>query len=111
MWLRLASAIIGLLLSATSAAGHDAPFSYLDLRIEAGVLDAALVVHVIDVAYELKIERPATLLEPQLAAERADAISAVLQERLQLAADGTALPFKWTSPEPLPDREALRIGG
>ena len=49
---------------ATPAAAHPAPFSYLDLRLAAGVVTGTLTVHDLDAAYELKLSDADALLDP-----------------------------------------------
>ena len=108
--LRLGLAIIGVLAGATPASAHPVPFSYLDLRMEAGAparLDAVLVVHVFDLAHDLNISPAERLLAGSLAADRAAAIAVLLQPRLQIAADGRVLTAAWSAPEVLLERQSL----
>ena len=53
---RLAIGVLLALVLARPAAAHPAPFSYLDIVFRNGSIDGTLVVHVIDVAHELKID-------------------------------------------------------
>jgi hydrogenase/urease accessory protein HupE len=92
------------------AAAHPAPFSFVDVRIDAPSLDVTVVAHIYDVAHDLGIEPMERLLNAAELQARAEAISALLRERLQLAADGEPVTGgTWSSPEPLPERQAVRL--
>jgi hypothetical protein len=104
-WL-LALAMVGA--SAKAASAHPAPFSYLDLIFRNGNIDGTLVVHVIDVAHELKIEPPDRLLDRNLAGSVLERIGPILSPRLALRG-GRPLAPMWTSVEPMPDDQALRL--
>jgi hydrogenase/urease accessory protein HupE len=109
---RLVLCVLGVLLSAASAAAHPVPFSYLDLRLESGgqAVTGTLTVHVFDAAHELSIDPPARLLTPGVAAAHAPALEALLGSRLALAADGRTLNVAWGSMEVLADdRQSLRL--
>ena len=100
--------VLAAVLRAAPAAAHPVPFSYLDLRLESGRIDAAIVVHVLDVAHDLHLD-PAALLDPTFADARADAIAALIGGRLTITADGRALPAAWARPEVLVDRQSIRL--
>ncbi|HEX4945556.1 MAG TPA: HupE/UreJ family protein [Blastocatellia bacterium] len=88
---------------------HPAPYSYLDLRLSQNQLEGTLTIHVIDVAHDLNIVPPATLLDAaQLEAKR-EAILNLLRSRLSLTADGQRLAMELLRLEPLPDRDALAL--
>ncbi len=107
---RLAASIIAALCaSAAPLLAHPAPFSYLDVRLAGVSLDVSVVVHVLDVAHELGVSEQA-LLEPAGLAPHVAALTALVQERLQLTADGRAVANgTWSAPEPVPDRDGLRL--
>lgn len=93
---------------AAPVAAHPVPFSYFDLRLQGPVLEATVVVHVIDVAHDLRL--PAErLLESDVAAGRSAAIAGLVARRLHLLADGRRLEVTWGDLEVLPDRQALRL--
>jgi hydrogenase/urease accessory protein HupE len=102
-----------LLAWATPALTHPAPFSYLDVRLEQQAIEVTLVAHVFDVAHDLGITDAADverLLDPATLSTRASAITALLRDRLYLAADGARLDADlWSAPEPAADRHAVRI--
>ena len=99
-----------LLLVSTPAWAHPVPFSYLDARLEPEAVRLVLVAHVIDIAHDLGVEPPERLLDPSILGERGTAIARLLAPRIQLTADGTPLgDGEWSAPEPLPDRQSLRL--
>ena len=100
-----------LLLFAFSAAhdarAHPAPFSYLDLYLDAERMGGTLVIHDFDAAYELALEDPQVLLEPGVAPARADELLAIVGERLRIVADGEPATLHWQPVEVLPERQSL----
>jgi hydrogenase/urease accessory protein HupE len=102
---------MGALVFPSLVEAHPVPFSYLDVKVQPGTIDVFLVAHVFDLAHDLEITPPETLLEPGVVAERAGAIRSLLAPRLQLAADGRALTPEWSQspPEILTDRQSLRL--
>jgi hydrogenase/urease accessory protein HupE len=96
-------------LASEPAAAHPAPFSYVDVRIGHSSIDLALVVHVFDIAHELGIPIE-QVLEPAVLRARGPAIRRLLGERLHVVADGrTPQDGRWSDPEPLPDRQSIRL--
>lgn len=91
------------------ASAHPAPFSFLDVRLQGSTVDVTLVAHVFNVAHELGIEPPEKLLDPDVLGPRIGAIEATLATRIRLAADGNVLVVNWSSLEPVPDRQSLRL--
>lgn len=92
------------------AAGHPAPFSYIDARIGPEGIDIRLVAHIFDVSHELRIEPQERLLDPAFLSEQSDAIAVLLGARLQIESDGAPLaPLAWSSATALPDRQAVLI--
>lgn len=107
-WIALFSVASLLWPSVTRA--HPVPFSYVDIRLEAGRVDIAVVVHVFDVAHDLKIETPDALLDPAALDTRAAGVADLLRARLRLEADGAAVtPVTWSPPERLVERQSLRL--
>jgi hydrogenase/urease accessory protein HupE len=91
------------------ARAHPAPFSYLDLHLDAQRSGGTLVIHDFDAAHELGLEDPEALLEPGVARARADELLAVVAERLQIVADGERATLQWRPVEVLPERQSLRF--
>ena len=87
---------------------HPAPFSYFDLRLDARSLDGSLVVHTIDIAYELGME-PDALLDPAQLAPLSGRITALIKRRLTISRDGAPLDWTPQAIEPMRDRDSVRI--
>jgi hydrogenase/urease accessory protein HupE len=94
---------------APEARAHPAPFSYLDLHLDAQQTGGTLVIHDFDAAHELGLEDPQALLEPGLARERGDELLAIVTERLRIVADGEPAALQWRPIEVLPERQSLRF--
>lgn len=107
--LRVALLIAIFIGSAAPVFAHPAPYSYLNLRLNQGRLEASLVVHVIDLAHELNITPAETLLEPSRANSLKETIQRLLRPRLLLAADGQPIVFDVLVVEPIPDQLALSL--
>jgi hydrogenase/urease accessory protein HupE len=96
------------LVQAAPAAAHPVPFSYLDLRLQPRAVEATLVVHVLDVAHDLRL--PAErLLDPGFATSRTGGIAGLVGQRLRVLAGGRVLEAAWGDLEVLADRQALRL--
>jgi hydrogenase/urease accessory protein HupE len=92
------------------AQAHPVPFSFLDVRLEPDGIDATLVAHIFDVAHDLNVDPPETLLRPDYLAAHARDIVALLSPRLALAADGRTLEGTWSSSvAPIVDRQSLQL--
>jgi hydrogenase/urease accessory protein HupE len=94
---------------ARPAAAHPVPFSYLDLRLDGGALEGAVVAHIFDVAHDLDVDPPERLLDPMVAVAHERAIEQLLAPRLQVTADGRVLVPRWSGVEVVPDRQSLRL--
>src|SRR3954469_20614717 len=105
---RLARLLI-LVAFARSAEAHPVPFSYLDLRLEAGNVSGTLTVHIFDAAHELNVDPPDRLLDASIARDRSTALAAMMASRLSLSAGDTPLPIAWGPVEVLPERQSLRL--
>ena len=103
LWVLLVTA------SPVPAEAHPTPFSYLDLRIQNGSLEGALVAHIFDLAHDLKIEPAERLLDPAIATQQSRAIADLVAQRLSIAADGRTLTPQWSAAEVVPDRQGLRL--
>ena len=97
--------ILGYLVPSVHA--HPVPFSYLDLRLNAGQIEGALVAHIVDLAHDLNVDPPETLLDAKVAESMKDAIAELIRARLTLLADGQPAGLELFRVEPLPDRQAL----
>src|ERR1700736_2491256 len=95
---------------AVPARAHPVPFSYMDISIEPGAIDLTLVVHVFDAARELGVDPPELLLDPSVLGPQGNKLVALLRSRLQIAAGGRVLTgVAWSAPEPLADRQSIRL--
>jgi hydrogenase/urease accessory protein HupE len=94
----------------TPVYAHPVPFSYVDVRLQPGAVEITLVAHVFDVAHDLGIEPAERLLDSDTLEARADAIVALLRDRLQVASDGGTLSTStWSRPTPLVERQSLQL--
>jgi hydrogenase/urease accessory protein HupE len=105
----LCAVLLAALAGVRGAEAHPVPFSYLDLRLKAGVLEGSVTVHVFDLAHDLDIQPAERLLDPAFAAERATAVHDLLAGRFGISADGRELEPQWSSPELLAGRNSLRL--
>jgi hydrogenase/urease accessory protein HupE len=92
-----------------TASAHPVPFSFLDFYLTSTGIQASLVLHDFDLANDLGISPPERLRDPQVLAERAQAIYALIKDRLHISADGQELVPQWGQPEDVADRESVRI--
>jgi hydrogenase/urease accessory protein HupE len=110
LWCGLALGVALTPVSATRANAHPVPFSYLDVRIESGVINVTLVAHVFDIAHDLDITPPEELLKADVARARTPSMTALLGPRIALAADGRPLTPVWSpTSDVLPDRQSIRF--
>lgn len=86
---------------------HPIPFSYLDLRLTAGQIEGTLVAHIVDLAHDLNVEPPESLLDLQIVKRKKDAIAELVQTRLVVLADGQQVELELLNAEPIPDRQAV----
>ncbi len=108
MLIRSAVALLCLLVG-REALAHPAPFSYLDLHLDATGVRGTLVVHDLDVAHDLGIPSADSLLDPAVAGRHRDALVALLTPRLSLVFDGRPVAVTWGGLEVVPDRQSLRL--
>src|SRR5215207_2814068 len=100
---------IGILLSASPAAAHPAPFSYLDLHLDSSGVTGTLVVHDLDAAHDLGVANADSLLDPATAARYREALVALLGPRVSLTLDGRPATITWGTIDIVPDRQSLRL--
>jgi hydrogenase/urease accessory protein HupE len=97
------------LLVASEAFAHPAPFSYLDLHLDAGSVTGTLVVHDLDAAHDLEVASADSLLEPAVAGRYRDALIALLTPRLDLTFDGQPVAIEWGALDVEAERQSLRL--
>ena len=108
MLLRILFGIATVLCSARGGVAHPAPFSFLDLAIRDDAVHGTLALHVVDVAYELKIDPADRLLEPTEIALARDQVVMLLEPRLRVRTD-VATKIEWLGMEPAPDKHAVLV--
>lgn len=86
---------------------HPIPFSYLDLRLNAALIEGTLVAHIVDLAHDLNLDPPEVLLDATIAESKRDAIAEIIRSRLIVTADGQPIDLELLAVEPVPDRQAL----
>src|SRR5262249_17343565 len=107
--LRLILSAVTVLAVCDGADAHPAPFSYIDLKIGRDAIEGTVIAHIFDVAHDLNVDPPERLLEGAFLAPRAGATIPLLSPRLVVSADGHVLTGAWSSVEPVPDRQSVRL--
>jgi hydrogenase/urease accessory protein HupE len=108
----LAALVVALVGSGSPAVAHPAPFSFVDVRAEGAAVRVSVVAHIFDIAHDLKIEPVDRLLDLAVIREQEQAITRLVSDRLALTADGARLTIaEWSAPEPLAERQSLRLEG
>jgi hydrogenase/urease accessory protein HupE len=102
----MATALLAL---ARPAGAHPAPFSYLDVRIDATGLSGRLVVHAIDVAHELQLASPEILADASAVRQHSSRLYDVLAARLSFLADGRPIAWSITGAQPVPGQDAVEV--
>jgi hydrogenase/urease accessory protein HupE len=105
----LALTAIACAIAVTDAAAHPAPFSYLDVHLSDSGLAGSLIVHDLDVAHDVGVERPERLLDLAVARQYEDVLTRLMNSRLTLLVDGRRAALTWTGLETLPERQSLRL--
>jgi hypothetical protein len=101
--------LMGMLLGPAPVSAHPAPFSFLDIVLDASGLHGSIVLHDLDVAHDLNVDPPESLLRIDVAHAHRDAIAALLGERVRVTADGVPRPLQWTTIEVVPERFGVRL--
>ena len=106
---RRSALIVALLLCAATAVAHPAPFSYLDLRLNANGASGTLVVHDLDAAHDLGVPQSESLLDPSVAAKYRDALVALLTPRVAIEFDRRPVVITWGAIDVVPERQSVRL--
>lgn len=101
--------IVAIFLALAPASAHDAPTSFIDLRLSPGGIDAVLTASIADLAHDLPAVEPAMLLNPDVLARQRASLTALLDSRLQITADGVPLAATWQEIQPVPEKRDLRL--
>jgi hydrogenase/urease accessory protein HupE len=107
--LRSTVVIVAALLIPRSAAAHPVPFSYVDLRLQDGLIEGTVVAHIFDLAHDLGIEPAERLLDPAVASQQSAAIARLLGGRLTVIANGVTLTPQWSYAQVVADRQSLKL--
>ena len=109
---RLKSILLGLLtcwLSLARVAAHDAPTSFIDLRVSPKGIDASVTASDADLAHELPSVEPDMLLQPAVIEAQRDALTAAIQSRLQIVVAGMSQRAELRKVVSLPEKRDLRL--
>ena len=109
MPLRTACWVLAFSVIAATAAAHPAPFSYLDLHLDASGVAGTLVVHDLDAAHDLGVANADSLLDAATAARYREALIALLSPRIALTLDSRPAAITWGEIEVVPDRQSLKL--
>jgi len=97
-------------LTASASWAHPAPFSYIDISVRAGGVDLAVVAHVFDIAHDLSVDNSQRLLDPDFVSSRRQEITALLQPRFHVDADGQSAVCRPASPPEIVEaRQSVRV--
>lgn len=102
--------LLGVALSwARGVGAHPAPFSYLDLTLDAKGVTGALVVHDFDAAHELGLPQPQALLDDGAARAAGARLAAILGGRMRIRLDGQEVSPRWGQAVALRERSSVRL--
>jgi hypothetical protein len=96
------------LLRGSGASAHPAPFSYLDIAFRGGNIEGSLTVHVIDIAHELNVTPPESVLDQEFLTRERQRILDLLTPRISLSTD-RPLKIEWGAIVPMKEELALRL--
>jgi hydrogenase/urease accessory protein HupE len=94
---------------AASAAAHNLPLSYVDLRVNASGMEASVEAPARSFAQALKSETESPLLDPSHLAGLSQPLLSMINSHLVITVAGTMVPATLKSVEPLPGRADLRV--
>ena len=105
------SALAGVAVCASSrtALSHPVPFSYVDVRLESGRVEASVVAHIINVGSDLKVSATDSLLDSAVVAERRQTLIDLFDRHLTVFADNRRLKGDWRQIDVLVDQQALKL--
>jgi hydrogenase/urease accessory protein HupE len=87
---------------------HPAPFSYVDLSLNPDRLDAAVTIHMIDLAHDLQLDQ-LFIYNPAMVESARERILTLIAERLAVGTGSDRLRPEWRGAQPLVERAALRV--
>ena len=101
--------LVCVLATARAVHAHPAPFSYLDVRLASSGIEGTLVLHDFDVAHELNLAAPDALLDAATLRQHTTTLTALVQARVTMNADGHDLVWDITGVRALADRTAVEV--
>jgi hydrogenase/urease accessory protein HupE len=107
--MRAALLAIAVLVCPAIGWAHPAPFSYADLSLADGAIEGAVVLHVYDIAHDLRIDPADRLLDVATAQAQRAALESLLRARMQLSVDDRPLTPVFGAIDVLTDRSSLRV--
>jgi hydrogenase/urease accessory protein HupE len=105
----VAVSIAVLIAGAGTVRAHPAPFSYLDVHVAPDGLSGRIVLHDLDVQHDLGLPQGQSLASESAVRPHADAIAALLRDRLAFFVDGRPAPWRPTGVRALPDQTAVEM--
>lgn len=107
--LTIVAALFAGALCSSSAGAHDAPTSFIDLRLTRSGIEASVTASDTDLAHELPAVEPDMLLQPAVINTERAALTGLILSRLQIAVDGKALEAQMRGIVPIPEKRDLRL--
>lgn len=105
----LVLACLAVCAAARAGLAHPVAFTFADARLERGRIDVRVTVHVLDVAHDLKISRPATLFERTVMSERRQALIDLVDRDFRIFADNQQLRGEWGEIKGFAEQDSLAI--
>jgi len=102
-------ALLAICFSLGEAFAHDAPTSFIDLRVSLDGIDASVTASNTDLAHGRGSIEPDMLLQPTVIQAQRDALATTIQSRLQITAAGKALRGDLSKIVPVPEKRDLRL--
>lgn len=107
---RFGFCFVFLLACAKPGAAHPAPFSYFDFLLSDRGIDVTLVAHTFDLAHDLQVSPPESLLEPRALEAQSRAMQSLLVKRFRLDVNGQLLVCTPVGQvDAISDRQSLRF--
>ncbi len=102
-------AVLASWISLGAVCAHDAPTSFIDLRVGADGIDASVTASNTDLAHELPAVEPDMLLQPAVVRAESEALAATIQSRLRIMAAGQTLHAALPGIVPIAEKRDLRL--
>jgi hydrogenase/urease accessory protein HupE len=86
---------------------HSEPYSHLDIRLESDRAHGKVLVHMVDLAHEAKLEKPERLLEPAFAQQHLSLLHQVLTSHVLININNEPAHLQWLSFQTVASRRSL----